>query len=50
MRAPWGVSATVDPDEANVHDIMDLVRFARRLRFERSRGRVPSLSLPRADG
>ena len=50
VRAPWGVSATVDPDEANVHDIMDLVRFARRLRFERSRGRVPSLSLPRADG
>lgn len=50
VRGPWGVPATVDLDVANVRDSHDLVRVARRLRFERSRGRVPSLSLPRADG
>ena len=50
VRGPWGVPATVDLDVANVRDSHDLVRIARRLRFERSRGRVPSLSLPRADG
>jgi hypothetical protein len=50
VRGPWGVPATVDLDVANVRDSHDLVRVARRLRFERSRGRVPGLSLPRADG
>ena len=50
VRGPWGVSATVDLDVTNVRDSHDLVRVARRLRFERWRGRVPSLSLPRADG
>jgi hypothetical protein len=50
VRGPWGVPATVDLDVANVRDSHDLVRVARRLRFERSRGRVPSLSIPRADG
>ena len=50
VRGPWGVPATVDLDVSNVRDSHDLVRVARRLRFERSRGRVPSLSLPRADG
>ena len=50
VRGPWGVPATVDLDVSNVRYSHYLVRVARRLRFERSRGRVPSLSLPRADG
>ena len=49
VRGPWGVPATVDLDVANVRDIHDLVRVARRLRCARdgivfrmaSRRRVP---------